>query len=167
MRRFGPRPRQLRLDVRSRGPHHQRVGRPQRREARALPIGVAGDGRRLHREHHHPFGRPQRALREEVEGANLGHIVAPEFQADRRRHAEAIDVHDAAPHRVLRNILHEWHAREPHAVEVRHEIGDAQRRAARNLEARFGQGARQPRAFHGGARRGDEHAHGAAGEPVE
>jgi len=59
---------------------------------------------RFHGENGHAIERVARALRIEIEAANGGDLVAPPFDACRRRHPEPVDVENSATNAVLRDF---------------------------------------------------------------
>jgi hypothetical protein len=99
--------------------------------------------------------------------AELADLVAPELEAHRLGHAEAVDVEDAAAHRVLADVVDHRHALEADAGEVGGEVLGAPHVAAAELEARFLDRARQLRALEHRARRGEQDVHVAARQPFE
>jgi hypothetical protein len=131
------------------------------------PSGAARRAAAVDRQHHRDRGGARRALRVEVEVAELADLVAPELEAHRLGHAEAVDVEDAAAHRVLPDVVDERDALEAHAGEVGGEVLGAPHVAAAQLEPRLLHGARELRALEHRARRGEEDLHVAARQPLE
>ena len=72
-------------------------------------VDVEIDGEDLH-----PLELRHRALREEVERAERGDLVAPQLDAKRQVLSEREHIHDAAANRELSQLLHRVHALEAH-----------------------------------------------------
>ena len=68
------------------------------------------------------------ALRGEIEVAQRRDLVAPQLEAHGIRHAEAVDVDDAAAHAELRDIVDERDALEADGLEMRDERVELLRR---------------------------------------
>jgi hypothetical protein len=121
----------------------------------------------LHREDGHLIERRGHPLRRDVEGAHRLELVAPEFQAHRRPHPEAVDVDDPAAHAVLGDILHHGDAREADAIEMRRQVLESPTLAAPQDEPRLGEGAREACPLLHRARGGEEHADPASRERLQ
>ena len=108
-----------------------------------------------------------RALRRELEVAQLDDLVAPELEAHRVRHAEGVDVEDAAAQAELRDVLYHGHALEPDALQVLRQLARAAHVALAQLDAQLGQRARQAGALQHCARGGEQDADLAAAQPLQ
>jgi hypothetical protein len=97
----------------------------------------------------------------------LDDLVAPELEAHRIGHAEAVDVEDAAAHRELRHVVDHLDALEADALEMRGQLLGPADVALPQLEACLAQRARQAGALEHRARRGEQDAHGPARQPLE
>src|SRR5882672_2572841 len=80
---------------------------------------------RTHRENGHAIERVARALRIEIEAAHRDDLVAPPFDARRRRHAESVDVENSATHTVLGDFSDSWDPLVAHLIEPLHRVGEA------------------------------------------
>ncbi len=119
---------------------------------RVLERGVRIDG-----ENRHAAECARAALGPEIERAQLGELLAPERGARRQRHAEPVHVHDAAAHRVLRDVgdLGDLLIAEL----LQPPDGTLERGAGTNLEARGRERGRHQRALETRARGRDDHLH--------
>src|SRR6266511_889861 len=122
---------------------------------------------RTHGENGHTIERVARALRIEIEAANGGDLVAPPFDARRRRHPESVDVENSATNAVLRDFSDSGDTRVPHLGEALRRVGETPFVFSADHEPRLLQSRRHRRSLSTGPRRRNQYAHRSAQQCLE
>ena len=121
----------------------------------------------IDRQHEREIHRAPRALRRQVEVTQIDDFVAPKLGAHRLRHAERVDVEDAAANAELRDVFDHRHALEADRFEVFGELAEPVRIALAELDPQLVQRARHSRLLEQRARRREQHPQFAARQPLE
>jgi hypothetical protein len=98
----------------------------------------------------------QRALGGEIEPADRGDVVAPPLEPGGRRHPEAVDVQDAAPHAELGDFADRGHPAVTHPLERARHLRRRPPHTRGQPEAEPLERRRHQRPLGRGARRGDQ-----------
>jgi hypothetical protein len=99
--------------------------------------------------------------------AQLGDVVAPELEAHRLRHAEAVDVEDPAAHAELRDVLHHGNPLKANGFEMRGQLLGPSSVSLSQLESRGSQRARKLGALQQRSTGGDDDSKVAAADSLE
>ena len=158
---------QLGLRMNAFGDHEQRVRRPERDDRATLGFQCVGAHRAVDRQHERVRHLASGTLRRHVELAQVHDLVAPELRAHRIRHAEAVDVEDAAAHAELRDVLHHRHTLEADALQVLDQLREPVLLALAQLDAQVAKRPRHPGALEQRTRRRDQESHLAAHRVLE
>ena len=157
---LGFRPRALKLGLHVGAPRNdeQSVRWKQRADRRADGLDVAGRDLPVNGQNQRQLSVSRRSLREEIEVPELGNVVAPELQADRLRHAEAVDVEYPAAHTELGDVFYHRNTLESDRFQMRRQLLGPTRVSFPQLQACRRQCARQLRALEQGAGRRHQYA---------
>ena len=117
--------------------------------------------------HERAIDHAARALRHEIEVAEVDDLVAPELGAHRLRHPERVHVEDAAANRELRHVFDQWNTLEADALEMIRELGQAVAVPLLELDAKVAQRAGHARLLGERARGRHQHAQLAARQTLE
>ena len=140
---------------------HNSIGRPQLGQRHPF------DGTRcilhpaVHGQDQCQFGVARAALRIQIEMPQFHNIVAPELQANWFRHAERIDIENAAAHGELRHVFDHRDALEANRFQMRGQLLRTTHIALSHLQSRAGERAWQQRLLEHGAGRGEQQANAA------
>ena len=127
------------VDVPRAGADQEGVGREELQERAGERLLAVGAPAEVHREDVGLGDLVHGALVQDVEGADRLDLVAPQLDAHRVAGAHAVDVHDAAPHRELPDLLHQRDPLEAPALQRLGELAQVQELPDAHREAEAGQ----------------------------
>ena len=164
---FLPGAMQLRCDVAVLRYHDNRIGRKQRDDRHSFTF--LGRTRQLsvNRKNQRQVRVSGRPLAHQIEVAELDNFVAPELEAHRLRHAEAVNVEDPSTNTELRDIVHHRRPLEADRVEMGCEIFRTPGVALSQLEPRVRKRAGQLRSLEQSAGGGEQNSYVTAAETFE
>ena len=118
MLRVGPGALELRLEVRAARHEQHGVGREQARDRESLDGDRIIPDLAVDRQNERQIDGPRRPLRVDVEVAQINDFIAPQLGADGLRHAERVDVENAAANAELGDVLDHWYALEADRLQM-------------------------------------------------